>query len=238
MEHSNLDQLETFDEDATDLFASPSREPRVSSRKANTAPANSTPRLEDTRYDAETMREDALKRELEGVKNINGVIEGVIASLTAAKSNMDTVTRTVSNASTLLQTWTRILSQTEHNQRLILNENWKGASQDLADMENEEVMKRKMKELRAQEEERRREQAKQRAEDEERQRQAGTSVTRGTRGRGRGLARGTTGTVRGSGYAGSGAAGGTRSIPTPTVRGASGIGRGIGASRGRARGVR
>jgi len=87
-----------------------------------------------------------------------------------------TVSRTVTSASTLLNTWIRILSQTEHNQRLILNPNWQGSVQDVADMENDAVMRAQAAERRAAEEERRKEAAKQRAEDEERARQAGTVV--------------------------------------------------------------
>jgi hypothetical protein len=50
---------------------------------------------------------------------------------------LQSVNQTVNSASTLLNTWTRILSQTEHNQRLILNHAWQGASQDQADQEQE-----------------------------------------------------------------------------------------------------
>lgn len=134
----------------------------------------------------------------------------------------------MSSASTLLNTWTRILSQTEHNQRLILNPNWQGASQDVVDIGNEAVLKAQAAERRAAEEERRREDARRRAEDEERQRQAGTNVTRGTRGRGRGSVRGVRGTSSGYG----------RITPSTTGRAGSGIGRGIGSTRGRGRGVR
>jgi hypothetical protein len=41
------------------------------------------------RYDAEHAREEALQKELEGVRSINEVIEGVISSLERAKGNMD-----------------------------------------------------------------------------------------------------------------------------------------------------
>jgi hypothetical protein len=152
---------------------------------------------------------------------------------------LQTVSRTVTSASTLLNTWIRILSQTEHNQRLILNPNWQGASQDVADLENEMVLKAQAAERRAAEEERRREDARRRLEDEERQRQAGTAIrgTRGTRGRGRGTGRGS---ISGTGYV----AGGTSSVSgtgrgsSQTGRSGTGIGRGLGSTRGRARGVR
>ena len=142
------------------------------------------------------------------------------------------MSKTVNNASTLLNTWTRILSQTEHNQRLILNPNWKGATQDLADAENEVLEKQREAERRAVELERRREEARRKAEDEERRKLAAPSTTRGTTargsrvGRGRGLGRGGS-----SGYgqdSTSGAAGSTRG---------SGIGRGFG-TRGRGRGTK
>lgn len=155
-----------------------------------------------------------------------------------ANDGLQTVSRTVTSASTLLNTWIRILSQTEHNQRLILNPNWQGASQDVADMENEQVLKAQAAERRVAEEERRREDARRRAEDEERQRQAGTTVrgARGSRGRGRGTGRGSIS----SGYGMSGSSslsGGSRGT-LQTGRTGTGIERGAGTTRGRARGVR
>jgi len=125
-----------------------------------------------------------------------------------------------------------MLSQTEHNQRLILNPNWQGASQDLADIENDAVMRAQAAERRAAEEERRREDARRRAEDEERERQAGTGTVRGARGRGRG--RGIGRGLSGTGYT----AGGSRIGTSQTGRGGPVIGRGTGSVRGRARGVR
>src|SRR5687768_8101573 len=102
---------------------------------------------------------------------------------------MQTVSKTVDNASTLLNTWTRILSQTEHNQRLILNPNWNGATQDLLDIEAEALQKQQEAERRAAEAERRREEARRKAEEEERKRAAGTSGTSASSTRG-GIGRG------------------------------------------------
>lgn len=131
-----------------------------------------------------------------------------------------------------------MLSQTEHNQRLILNPNWQGASQDVADMENEMVLKAQAAERRAAEEERRREDARRRAEDEERQRQAGTAVrgARGTRGRGRGVGRGSS--ISGTGYVAGGVSSSTSRGTSQIGRTGTGIGRGLGGTRGRPRGVR
>ncbi|ROW13505.1 hypothetical protein VPNG_04438 [Cytospora leucostoma] len=187
-------------------------------------------------FDAEEVRDAQLRRELEGVRNVNEVIEGVIGTLERAKGNMGSVSQTVNNASTLLNTWTRILSQTEHNQRLILNPNWKGATQDLHDIEAEAIAQQQAAERRAAEAERRREEARRKAEDQERVRMAGISSTagrgsgtRGVRGtrasRGRGILRGgTRSTATASGHAPTNSSGiGTRS--------SSQIGRGFGASR-------
>jgi len=139
----------------------------------------------------------------------------------------------------LLNTWTRILSQTEHNQRLILNPNWKGATQDLADAENEVFYKQQEAERRAAELERRREDARRKAEEEERQKLVAPasrgSSTRGTRaGRGRGSVRGSS-----SGYGMSSGYGvNTTSSSTRSGRGTSGIGRAFGSARGgRSRGT-
>ncbi|PKS11560.1 hypothetical protein jhhlp_003325, partial [Lomentospora prolificans] len=207
----------------------PSASDRPRTPKTPTRPASPT-------YDHEA----ALRKELEGVKNVNRAIEGIIGTLERAKGNMNTVSGTVSNASALLNTWTRILSQTEHNQRLVLNPNWKGSTQDILDIEAEAIQKQQAAERRAAEEERRREEAKRRAEEEERKRQAGTATapraTRGLRSRGRGVGLGSArGTSSSSGsqlqrsLSGAG-----------TSRGTSGIARGRGSVRGvgRSRGVR
>jgi hypothetical protein len=151
-------------------------------------------------------------------------------------SPLQTVSRTVHNASTLLQTWTRILSQTEHNQRLILSPNWQGATQDLADIENEETQRQYAAARREAEDQARREAAARRAAEEERRREPAPTRTPG-RGRGRGTrgARGSSSTSS-SGYVGVGGQGG-RGVPragSSTGRVASGIGRGL---RGRGRGL-
>lgn len=171
--------MDLSDSDNEDLFASPSRTSKTT-QKLPTKQADSNaqaPRNAESKYDTEQAREANLQRELESVRSINEVIEGVVSSLETAKGNMDTVSRTVTSASTLLNTWIQILSQTEHNQRLILNPNWQGASQDVTDMENETVLKAQAAERRAAEEESRREEARRRAEDEERQRQVRTTTS-------------------------------------------------------------
>ncbi|KAJ9621232.1 hypothetical protein H2203_007284 [Taxawa tesnikishii (nom. ined.)] len=124
-------------------------------------------RSQESKHGSEEAREAQLRIELESVRGIN-----------------KTVHRTVTSASTLLNTWTRILSQTEHNQRLLLNPQWQGATQDLEDMENETLQRQQAAERRAAEEHRMREEAARRKEEEERRKAAATPTgTRGTRGR-------------------------------------------------------
>jgi len=218
-------------EDDEDLFASPESGATI---QKQTPTSNASSAQKQRGRSHSEAREARLKAELERVREVNRVIEGVTASLTKAKENMGTVQRTVVNASTLLATWTRILSQTEHNQRLILNPNWHGASQDVEDIENEEVRWQHETERRAVEEQRRREEAQRRAEEEERRRAVATPSTRGaskTRG-----TRGTRGTSSSSrGYTGVGGQTG-RGRGTAGTRG-SGIGRGTSATRGRGRGL-
>jgi hypothetical protein len=78
--------------DNEDLFASPSRTSKPT-KKSNSKPAESTSvpiqRNGEFKYDAEQSRNAALQRELESVRNINEVIEGVVASLECAKGNME-----------------------------------------------------------------------------------------------------------------------------------------------------
>lgn len=241
----NLDSLSIsdteLDDNTEDLFASPSvpaKKPEAV-QQPNAQQVQSFAPPADNEEDARAAHEASLRRELSSLRTMNQVISGVVESLERAKGNMDTVSATVSNASALLSTWTRILSQTEHNERLILNPSWQGASQDLADGENDEVLRRQEKERRQADEHRREEAREREREEEERRRMTEGSTTKGPQGRGRGVGRRAT---RGatSGYVGVGGQGGVRG----TVRGnstparvGSGIGRGLGVGRGRGRGV-
>ncbi len=89
----DLGKLDLSDEENEDLWASPSRvttKPPPYSNSANVDNATSSTSLpSQSRYDAEQAREEELQRELEGVRSINEVIEGVISSLERAKGNMD-----------------------------------------------------------------------------------------------------------------------------------------------------
>ena len=245
---ANLDSLSLSDteaDDTEDLFASPSvpRKKRSQSSKLSNDQQEShkspTALPPDSEENVLGAHEDALRRELTSLRSMNAVISGITASLEKAKTNMETVSSTVNNASTLLTTWTRILSQTEHNQRLILDPKWQGTTQDIADGENEQVLKRQEKERRDADEERRARQREAEKEDEERRKIIESN--KGFRGAGRGVKRGPT---RAAGYVGVGGQGGVRG----TARGGgtagrtgsgigSGTGRGLAGSRGRGKGV-
>ena len=233
--------LSDSDADTEDLFATPSvpTKKRRPEQRPGTSSAQHPAHSTDTEQGHLAAHEAALRRELSSVRSMNQVISGVVDSLEKAKSNMETVSATVSNASTLLTTWTRILSQTEHNQRLILNPQWQGASQDITDGENEVVRMRQEKERREAEEARREEAKVREREEEERRRMTEGPTTKGPRGRGRGVGRGV-GRAGGNGYVGVGGQGGVRGTAraggTTPGRAESGIGRGTGSGRGRARG--
>lgn len=232
--HPDIARL-SIQDDEEDLFASP-ESGATTQKHTPSSNSNSAQKRSSSHHNATEEREAQLRAELERVREVNRVIEGVTSSLEKAKENMGTVHNTVNNASTLLATWTRILSQTEHNQRLILNPTWHGASQDLEDAENEEVRRQAEVERRAVEEQRRREEAQRRAEEEERRRavaeskpvgRGGVSRTRSTRG-------GVAGTT-GRGYVGVGGQTGRGRGTAGAARG-SGIGRGTSVTRGRGRG--
>ena len=89
----DIGKLDLSDEDTEDLWASPSHATTKSNTKPNSKILDSNRASAsipgESQYDAEQAREEALKRELEGVRHINEVIEGVISSLERAKGNMD-----------------------------------------------------------------------------------------------------------------------------------------------------
>lgn len=210
-------------DDEEDVFASP-----------GSGANNQKPHRTESRHDLEEARDARLQAELERVREVNKVIEGVTASLEKAKSNMGTVHQTVNNASTLLATWTRILGQTEHNQCLILNPQWQGATQDMEELENEEIRRQAELERRAVEEQRRREEAQRKAEEEERKKAAAAAAP--TRGVSRARStRGVPSSSTTSRYTASGTSVGRGRGTIPSARG-SGIGRGTSAARGRGRG--
>lgn len=100
----NLERLDLSDTDTEDLFASPSRESRnpnptdnfkvKQSREAESSGPNASTqaRQQESRYDSEEARAAMLRKELNGVREINEVIEGVQASLERAKGNMEVCT--------------------------------------------------------------------------------------------------------------------------------------------------
>ncbi|KAM5435905.1 hypothetical protein McanMca71_000346 [Microsporum canis] len=193
---------------------------------------------------AEDDREAALRSELKSVRDINAVIQGVVESLERAKGNMESVSRTVSSASTLLDTWTRILSQTEHNRRLVLDPSWHGATQDMADMETEARERQQEAERRELELQQRKLEQERKAEEEQRKRAAQTSSA--NRGR-RGIVRPSTraGVSRTQNVSRTQAGQTTTRVPTssrgiPTARRAgtdTGRSSGIARGRGRVRGA-
>lgn len=161
------------------LWDTPAKE--TSGVKKGHSASHSKPTQEE-----QDAQEENLRQELANVRKVNEAIEGVIENLNKAKSNMkvtsvginsntntdtiQTVNHTVGAASSLLNTWTRILSQTEHNQRLILDPAWQGASQDISDMEAETIARQQAAQRREAEEQERRNQAAKKAEEEERRR--------------------------------------------------------------------
>ncbi|KAL2810675.1 DASH complex subunit Duo1-domain-containing protein [Aspergillus granulosus] len=243
-----MDRLQLSDEDTEDLWDSPSKHGTKKKTNRNPIKRESTSPLpgldhdDEPLFDQQEAREAALRNELQSVRNINQVIESLLSSLDRAKGNMETVSRTVNSASTLLNTWTRILSQTEHNQRVILNPNWQGATQDAADLENEEFLRQQAAERRERELQQQREAAARKAAEDERKK-AQSIGTRGTRGVTRGRARAGLGRTPSVSYSGTSASGtrttstvtGTKPSSTTTRRPVSGIARGPGVTRGRGR---
>jgi DASH complex subunit Duo1 len=79
-------------EDNHHLYATPTpasnRAPGGASGGRSKTPQQQSSNSNNTRFETDESREAALQRELEGVRNINTVIEGVISTLERAKGNM------------------------------------------------------------------------------------------------------------------------------------------------------
>lgn len=89
-----MDRLQLSEDDTDELWDSPSKQGHKSfSQKLAEDDSRSTPEPrpphEETLFDQEEAREVALRNELQSVRNINQVIEGLLGSLDCAKGNMD-----------------------------------------------------------------------------------------------------------------------------------------------------
>jgi hypothetical protein len=94
MEPPNLDPLSLSDSDSDALFDTPAA--KKSKKKAHTGVgeipdggASGKTRGKESHYTAEEAREAQLRQELDNVRNVNKVIEGVVESLQKARENMD-----------------------------------------------------------------------------------------------------------------------------------------------------
>lgn len=92
-----MERLQLSDDDTEDLWNSPSKRvvqnkinPRTSDEKTTPEPRASHDG-QDTLFDQQEAREAALRTELQGVRNINEVIEGLLRSLDSAKGNMEVI---------------------------------------------------------------------------------------------------------------------------------------------------
>jgi hypothetical protein len=93
MDAPNLDPLSLSDSDSDVLFDTPAaRKNKSKSQNGRGDAAESAAgkaRGKESHYTTEEAREAALRKELESVRNVNKVIEGVVDSLQKARNNMD-----------------------------------------------------------------------------------------------------------------------------------------------------
>lgn len=93
MDPPNLGALDLSDSDtdADALFDTPAARKTNKTKGTESdaeGAAGARPRAKESHYTAEEAREETLRRELESIRNVNKVIEGVIESLQKAKENM------------------------------------------------------------------------------------------------------------------------------------------------------
>ena len=87
-----MDPLSLSDSDSDALFDTPAPTKGKSKGQNGEATVGATAgkaRGKESHYTTEEAREAALRRELQSVRNVNKVIEGVVESLEKARNNMD-----------------------------------------------------------------------------------------------------------------------------------------------------
>jgi hypothetical protein len=106
MDPPNMDALNLSDSDSDAMFDTPAarktakKAPDAGADAGEGAPGGKT-RAKESHYTTEEAREAALRRELESIRNVNKVIEGVVESLQKAKDNMEVGTALRWNAPSL-----------------------------------------------------------------------------------------------------------------------------------------
>ncbi len=89
-----MDALNLSDSDSDALFDTPAakqnkKKTHAGSDSTGDGAAGARTRAKESHYSTEEAREATLRRELESIRNVNAVIEGVVESLQKAKDNME-----------------------------------------------------------------------------------------------------------------------------------------------------
>lgn len=89
-----MDVPSLSDSDSDALFDSPAARKKKSNAQkeggdSGDGAGGGKTRAKESHYTTEEAREAALRKELESVRNVNRVIEGVVESLQKARNNMD-----------------------------------------------------------------------------------------------------------------------------------------------------
>jgi hypothetical protein len=100
MDLPNMDDLNLSDSDSDALFDTPAARKNKNKAQGGGADtgegaAGGKSRTKESHYTTEENREAALRRELESIRSVNKVIEGVVESLHKAKDNMEVSTLTL-----------------------------------------------------------------------------------------------------------------------------------------------
>lgn len=82
-----MDPLSLSDSDEDALFDTPAA--KKNKKQTQDADADAGKARKESHYTTEEAREANLRRELESIRNVNKVIEGVVESLQKAKDNME-----------------------------------------------------------------------------------------------------------------------------------------------------
>lgn len=113
-------------------------------------------------------RQQTLEAELEQVRQVNDVMDGVNEAIEKSESDLDVVLNTVQNTDKLLDMWVKILSQTEHTQKLLSDPNWQGLTRDdELQAEREAALARKEEQERLEKERRQQQEAVRRKREED-----------------------------------------------------------------------
>ncbi|KAF9437781.1 hypothetical protein BGZ76_011167 [Entomortierella beljakovae] len=134
---SRINKRTRYNTDVETLNATTNQEQQEQSQNNENGKAN----LESQPRVGGRATEPSIQTELDQTRRLIKVFEVIDSSMTEARDKLKTFYKTADETNTLLDMWVRVLSQTEHTQKLLQDPAWEG--QTLEEIRDKEYQERR-----------------------------------------------------------------------------------------------